>query len=163
MKYLLIICCTLKVMLVSAQETNQSLINTVWQNASENYIYTVYHQDKIYEITDYSKSSYPEGGITVAIKVYGFYDTCELPSLVSLKKSGTYYFEVDSSDFADEETTKVNMQNSCGQLNIFTEGKDTMMNIYYSSRQQYATYKKVDTLPKNVQEYLRKKGIELGK
>jgi hypothetical protein len=150
-------------MRLTAQTTNQSLVNTVWQNATENYIYSVYYQDKIYEITDYTKSSYPEGGIAITIRTYGFYNTCELPSLDSLKKSGTYYFEVDSSDFADEETTKLNMQNSCAQLNIFTEGKDTMMNIYYSSRQQYATYKKVYTLPKNVQEYLQRKGIKLGK
>jgi hypothetical protein len=150
-------------MLVSAQETKQSLINTVWQNTTENYIYSAYLQDKIYEITDYSKSSYPEGGITLSIIFYGFYDNCELPSLDSLKPSGTYYFEVDSIDFADEETTNINMQNSCADLNIFTVGKDTMMNIYYSSRQQYATYKKIEALPKEVQEYLDKKGIKLSK
>jgi hypothetical protein len=163
MRYLLLICCILKVILVSVQETNQSLNNTIWQHTAENYIYSIYHQGKLYEITDYSKSSYPEGSITIAIKIYGFYDSCELPSIDSLKQSGAYYFEVDSSDFADEATTKVNMQNNCAQMNIFIQGKDTLMNIYYSSRQQYATYRKVDALPKNIQEYLQKKGIKLDK
>ena len=106
---------------------------------------------------------FPEnlGGISFSQSYFGFYDSCELPSLDSLKQDGTYYFEVDSSNFADEETTKVNLYNICGQLNIFTESKDTFMNINYSSRQQYATYKKINTLPQDVQEYLEKKGIKL--
>lgn len=163
MRYLLLICCALKVILVSAQATDQRLINTVWENATDNYIYSVYYQDKIYEITDYTKTSYPEGGITVTIKIYGFYDNCDLPNLDSLKQEGSYYFEVDSIDFADEATMKVNMQSSCGQLNIFTEGKDMIMNIYYSSRQQYATYKKVNALPENVRDYLKRKEINFTK
>ncbi|MEO6903283.1 MAG: hypothetical protein ABI315_09025 [Bacteroidia bacterium] len=163
MRYLLLICCILKVILVSAQATGKSLINTVWENASENYIYSVYYQDNIYEITDYTKTNFPEGGITITIKIYGFYDNCDLPNLDSLKQEGTYYFEVDSIDFADEATTKVNMQNICGQLNVFREGTDTVMNIYYSSNQQYVTKKKVNALPENVRNYLKRKEIKFTK
>jgi len=127
--------------------------------SEEETIYKYYTDELVIWIWFYEKTSQIESYKTN----FGFYNTCELPSLVSLKQSGTYYFEVVSSDFADEETTKVNMQNSCAQLNIFTEGKDTLMNIYYSSRQQYVTYKKIQTLPKNIQEYLEKIGIKLGK
>jgi hypothetical protein len=127
--------------------------------SEEETIYKYYTGELVIWIWSYEKTSQIESYKTN----FGFYNDCELPSLDSLKREGTYYFEVDSADFADEETTKVNMQNSCGQMNIFTDGKDIMMNIYYSSRQQYVTYKKIDALPANVQEYLQKKGIKRGK
>ncbi len=162
MKYLLLVCCALSLMCKFNQERGNSLDNTMWQHAAEKYIYLMYFQGEMYEITDYSKSSYPSGGIDVTIKEYGFYDSCELPSLDSLKQSGTYYFQVDSSDFANEEKD-VNIHNACGELSFYVEGKDTLMNIHYGSRQQYVTYRKVNTLPNNVRAFLRKKKIKLHK
>ena len=100
-------------------------------------------------------------GVDIDTSYFGFYESCDLPSLDSLKQGGAYYFEVDSSDFADEEARKINGTQNCAQLSVFTEGKDTLMNIYYSRRQQYATYKKVNRLPKNVEDYLKKKGVVL--
>ena len=128
-------------------------------SSEEETIYKYYIGELVIWIWVYEKASQIESYETN----FGFYDSCDLPSLDSLKSSGAHYFEVDSSDFADEETTKVNMRNSCGQLNIFTEGGDTLMNVYYSNRQQYVTYKKINALPKNVREYLLKKGITLDK
>ena len=122
-------------------------------------IYKYYTRELVTWIWFYEKTSNIE---SYKINI-GFYDNCELPSLDSLKQSGAYYFEVDSSDFADDATTKVNMQNNCAQMNIFTQGKDTLMNIYYSSRQQYATDRTVDALPTNIHEYLQTKGIKLDK
>jgi hypothetical protein len=90
---------------------------------------------------------------------YGFYDDCDLPHIDSLKQSGIYYFAVDKSDFENEQKRAVSMRNACEELNIFTVGNDTLMNIYRSSNQQYITYKKLDSLPQNVHDYLRKKGI----
>jgi hypothetical protein len=80
--------------------------------------------------------------------------------LEDLEQNGTYYFEVDSNDFADEETANINIHNSCGEMNIFTDGKDTHINVFYNSRQQYATYKKIDALPKNIRAYLERNGIK---
>jgi hypothetical protein len=117
----------------------------------------------MYEVTDYSRSSYPNGGITVTVKKYGFYNSCELPSLDSLKQSGTYYFEVDTSNFVDRETENININNACGELSYSVEDEDTLMTVCYNSRQQYATYRKINTLPKNVWAYLEKKGIKLRK
>ena len=162
MKYLiLIICCVLKTVSVLSQSTGFSLLNTIWQNVEENYIYIVYKQNKIYEITDYTKSSYPEGDITMTMKIYGFYDSCDLSSLDSLKQSGRYYFELDSTDFENEEFRKIGTYQNCAELTIFPHETDTLMTIYYSSRQQYVTYKRINSLPENVVKYLKEKGIEI--
>jgi hypothetical protein len=92
---------------------------------------------------------------------YGFYNSCELPSLDSLRKSGVCYFELDSSDFVDKESTNINIHNACSELNFIVEGKETRMNVYYSSRQQYATYKEVKTLPHKIRRNLKKRKIKL--
>lgn len=92
---------------------------------------------------------------------FGFYHDCDLPSIKSLKQNGTYYFEVDSTDFVDEKARMAAVENGCAQMNIQIQGKDTLMSIYYSSRQQFVKYKKIQALPPNVQEYLKNKGIDL--
>jgi hypothetical protein len=112
---------------------------------------------KVYEISNYTQSKYPEGGIVVSESYYGFDDDCSILGIDNLKDSGNYYFELGLSFQKNgEEYT------DCAELNIFTEGKDTFMNLYYSSRQQYVTYKKIDSLPKQVQQYLQKQGIRIG-
>jgi hypothetical protein len=93
---------------------------------------------------------------------YGFYDDCDLPAIDSLKSSGDLYFEVTPFDFRYEDKRKVNVENACAEMFFFTEKQDTSMNIYYSSRQQYATYRKLDTLPQSIQKYLVEKGIHVG-
>jgi hypothetical protein len=138
------------------------LQNTLWQNDTEQYIYLYYSQKKSYEITDYIRSKHPQYGIEVSNYFYGFYDDCDLPNIDSLKHSGDYYFEVVPFYFKYEEKRKVYVENACAQISIFTEKQDTFMNIYYDSRQQYATYKKLDTLPQDIQKYLVEKGIHVG-
>jgi hypothetical protein len=148
--------------LLLANEQPQ-LPNTIWQNNTEKYIYLYYYsQKKLYGITDYTRSKYPEFGIEVSNSFYGFYNDCDLPSIDSLKRNGDYYFDVIPFYFKYEEKRKVYVENACGEVSIFTEKQDTFMNIYYSSRQQYVTYKKLDTLPQNVQKYLIGKGIHVG-
>jgi hypothetical protein len=116
----------------------------------------------MYETTDYTISKYPEFGIEVSDYFYGFYDDCDLPSIDSLRRNGDYYFEVTPMEFEVEDRRKVYVENACGQVSFFTEKQDTFMNIYYSSRQQYVTYKKLNRLPQNVQKYLIEKGIHIG-
>jgi hypothetical protein len=148
--------------LLLANEHPLRLPTTIWQNDTEKYIYLYYSQKRLYETTDYTDSKYPEFGIEVSNYFYGFYHDCDLPSIDSLKRSGEYYFEVTPLEFEDEDKRKVYVENDCGQVSIFTEKQDTLMNIYYSSRQQYVTYKKLDSLPPNVQKHLEENGIYVG-
>lgn len=135
------------------------LNNKLFQNIQESSIFK-YYSGKIL-VTLWVYKDIQAKGIDIDTSYYGFYDSCDLPNLNSLKDSGINYFEVNSIDFIDETSRKANLNNICGQLNIYTEDKDTMISVYYSSRQQYVTYEKVDALPKNVQEHLEKKGIKL--
>jgi hypothetical protein len=121
-------------------------------------MYFFYSNIHVYKIVIYPQSI---GGETLYVQRYGFYNSCNLPSLDSLKQQGNYYFEVDSLDFADEKYKETMVHNSCGELHIFTVGKDTMMNIYYSSSQQYVTYKKIKALPEKVTKYLKNKEIKI--
>jgi len=159
-------CIIFKVLLISLMSLSTNLIaqssalsGKIFNSVDEPSIYKYYTSQFLVTFWVYKED------LTKVVDIdtvyYGFYDSCELPSLDSLKQSGTYYFEVDSSDFVDEETTKANIHNSCGELSTSSEGKDIFMNIYYSSRQQYATYRRVQTLPPNVLTYLKKKGIKI--
>lgn len=161
MRSILLIYCVLKFTICSAQEPEIDLANTIWQLSVDNYVYLVYHKGNVYEITDYTKSSYPNGGITVTSRKYGFYNSCVLPSADSLQKSGIYYFELDSTNSSNQETRNSNISSACAELSFVKEEKNVLMNIYYNSRQQYGTYKKINTLPKNIQKYLKRKGIKL--
>jgi hypothetical protein len=105
---------------------------------------------------------YQDAEIDHYTRNYGFYDDCDLPAMDSLKRNGNYYFEVTPFDFEREDKRKVYVESACGQVSFFTEKQDTFMNIYYSSRQQYVTYKKLDALPQNIQNYLLKKGVHVG-
>jgi hypothetical protein len=166
MKYLFIIfCCIVYVFPSKAQNIDMKLSKTTWKNVNEAYIFSFYVKNDFFTITDYTKSAYPEGGITFYLSNFGFFNSCDLPHIDSLKESGTYYFEVDSLDFAsdDEEMIKKQMNQICSELNFSVEGKDTLMTIYRSSQQQYATFKKIDSLPKNIQDYMKEKGIVLSK
>ncbi|MEM4326153.1 MAG: hypothetical protein QXU40_02535 [Candidatus Pacearchaeota archaeon] len=149
--------------LILGQNIFLKLPNTIWEHTTEKYIYLRYTYNKIFEIDNYLESMYPEGKIAIIEKKYGFYDSCNLPSLDSLKDSGKYYFELDSTDFKDEEVRKMNTDDNCAELNIYTYEGDTLMTIYYSSRQQFVTYKKIDSLPEIVTKYLKEKGIEVKK
>ena len=135
---------------------------TIWHHTTEEYIYLYYSQKTLYKITEYTWPTDPESGVKVSTRFYGFYDDCDLPSVDSLKPNGVYYFDVIPLYFEVEDDRKVYVENACGELSIFTEKQDTLMNIYYSSRQQYVTYKKLDTLPQNIQKYLQEQGIHVG-
>jgi hypothetical protein len=157
MKNFLFILCIFLITNVLAQSIN--LNNKLFQNIQEPSIFTYYSGKFIHTLWIYKDIQ--TKGIGITASYYGFYNSCDLPSLDSLKQSGTYYFEVNSTDF-DKEKTKLKIPyNSCGELHIFTVGKDTMMNIYYSNSQQYVTYKKIKTLPEKVTIYLKSKGIQI--
>lgn len=134
----------------------QKLGNTFWTD-DENF-FRIYMNNQIIEILIYDNNK-----ISDFIQRYGFYESCNLPSLDSLKDRGKYYFELDSSDFEDEETRKVRIYLRCAELNIYTYEGDTLMTIFYSSRQHFFTYKKIDSLPEIVTKYLKEKGIEVKK
>ena len=135
---------------------------TVWHHTTEEYIFLYYSQKTLYKIADYTRSTHPEFGIEVSDSFYGFYDDCDLPSIDSLKPNGIYYFDVIPLYFEDEDDRQVHVENACREISIFTEKQDTFMNLYSSKRQQYVTYKKLDSLPKNVQKYLQEQGIQVG-
>lgn len=158
---MLLIYYVLKFTICSAQEPEVDLANTIWQLSDEDYLYLVYSKGNVYEITDYTKSNYPKVGITVTERRYGFYNSCILPSADSLQKSGAYYFELSLTDSSNQDTESINTFSACGELSFIKQDKQVLMNIYYNSRQQYGTYKKRTTLPKNVQKYLEKDGIKL--
>lgn len=160
---LLLIGCFLTFASCTAQDVNNDLSNTIWQLVGDDYVYQIYSDDKVYLVTDYTKSSYTEGGITLTTKRYGFYNFCIPPRLDSLKKNGIYYFELDSADFSDQESKENAIRNACGELNFVKEGKTILMTIYYNSRQQYGTYRKVKEIPSNIQKYLKRKGIRLSR
>ena len=147
---------------VCAQGNKKDLWNTFWQLTTEDYIYIFYDESNVYELTDYTSAGYPEGGITLSSNIYGFYETCELPGIDSLKQSGNYYFEI-----SPEENIKgdgfVAYANDCGELKIYLKGSKTMMNIYYSSSQQFVTYMKIDALPTKILRYLKEKGVDVSK
>lgn len=134
----------------------QNLENTIWTNG--NNFFRIYTKNQIIELSIYDNDK-----ISDFIQRYGFYNSCDLPSLNSLKSVGKYYFELDSSDFEDEETKKVRTYSRCAVMEIYTYGGDTLMTIYYSSRQQFFTYKKINSLPEIVTKYLKEKGIEIKK
>ncbi|RZT96594.1 hypothetical protein EV201_1235 [Ancylomarina subtilis] len=156
MKYLVIIILVFVICDVYGQADENKLANTIWQSTSEDYIYLVYNDNKVYDVTDYTSAGYPEGGITISANLYGFYSKYDLPSIDSLKQSGKYYFEIDPEDLEEGES----FESECGEVEIYKEGDETMMNIYYSNSQQIAIYLKVDELPIKIQKYLKKKGIE---
>jgi hypothetical protein len=160
LKFFLFISCISGFVTVSGQGFG-NLSKTVWQEKEEGHIYLLYFQGRKYEITDYSKSSYPDGRITISEKRYGFFDSCELPSLESLKQNGAYYFELDSSDFADETFESVNIQNACGEVSFVHTGERNLMTIYFNSRQQFVAYAQVYTLPRNIRKILRKTRIKM--
>jgi hypothetical protein len=161
MRGVLLISCFLKFASGVAQGVDNDLSNTIWQLVGDDYVYQIYSNDKVYLVTDYTKSNYPDGGITLTIKRYGFYNSCIPPRLDSLQKNGIYYFELDSADFSDQESKEISIQNACGELNFVREGKTILMTIYYNSRQQYGTYRKVKEIPSNIQKYLKRKGIKV--
>jgi hypothetical protein len=98
----------------------------------------------------------------VYTRFYGFYGDCDLPSIDSLKDNGLYYFDVIPLYFEVEDDRKVYVESACREISFFTEKQDTFMNLYSSSRQQYVTYKKLDSLPPKLQRYLMSKGYYLG-
>ncbi|MHC1702735.1 MAG: hypothetical protein AB9846_02395 [Tenuifilaceae bacterium] len=156
-RFINIIICTFLFNSVFAQ--NIALNKELFQCIQESSIYKYYSEKELVVFWIYR--DFQTKGVDIDTSYFGFYNSCELPNLDSLKQSGANYFEVDSRDFTDEATTLANMYNNCSQLSFLIEGKDTLMNIYYSSRQQYVTYRKVHALPRNVQDYLEKKGIRI--
>lgn len=139
---------------------NLKLKNKFFRNMDEPSIYIFYAEKKLLTYWVYKDTS---KGATITTSFYGFYDSCDLPSLDSLKENGRYYFELDSTDFENEELRKIRTYQNCAELTIFSYGNDTLMTIYYSSSQQYVTYKMIHSLPENVTRYLKEKGIEINR
>ena len=150
---------TLLIILNISSACAQKLQSSIWQHSKEDYIYQVYLKDQLLEITDYVSASYPEGGITLSSNYYGFYNSCEIPHIDSLKSSGPYYFEI--SDIEINDAGKIEGPIRCLELNIFKEDEDTSMNIYDSYHQQFSTYQKLKKLPKNLEDYLKKEHPEM--
>jgi len=161
MTNILLIYYVFKFTICLSHEPKINLSNTIWQLSGDDYVYLVYYKGNVYEITDYTKSIYPKGGITVTEKRYGFCNSCILPSADSLQESGICYFELNPTDSSNQETESADTFNACGELSFITKNKLVLMNIYYNSHQQCGTYKRINILPKNIQKYLAKNGIKL--
>ncbi len=142
--------------IISAQDI--LLKNYLFQSVDEPSSYKYYSNNFVLFLWEYVDN--PEKGISIDTLSYGFYNSCALPSIDSLKRRGIFYFEVEPSDFNDESRKQIAIQN-CNQLNVLISNKDTVMTIFNSSRQQHATYKKIKTLPQNVLDHLRKRGVKL--
>ncbi|MEJ5265506.1 MAG: hypothetical protein WHT29_09340 [Bacteroidales bacterium] len=127
--------------------------------SGEETIYKYYTGELVIWIWFYERTSQ----IEIYKTIFGFYNDCDLPRLDSLKREGTYYFELDYTDFDNEKTIKTITHQECAELNIYTHERDTLMTIYYSIRQQFVTYKKINALPEMVMKYLKEKGIEIKK
>ena len=137
---------------------NLNLKDKIFINIDEPTIYILYTEKKLLTFWVYKDTS---KSVKITTSFYGFYGSCDVPSLDSLKESGRYYFELDSTDFENEELRKIRTYQNCAELTIFSHETDTLMTIYYSSSQQYVTYKRINSLPENVVKYLKEKGIEI--
>jgi hypothetical protein len=155
-KLLLLALFLLNISFTSAQKFPKG----IWQHSEEKYIYIVYLDRQFLEITDYTASSYPKGGITLSKRLYGFYNSCDVPSIDSLQTSGTYYFEIYEDDINEDGSLE---NYDCFELSFSEEYGTEVMNIYRSSQQQFSTYRKVKKLPKNLEEFLRKEHPEIYK
>jgi hypothetical protein len=153
-KLLLLALFLLNISFASAQKPPKG----IWQHSEEKYIYTVYLDRQFLEITDYTASSYPKGGITLSKRLYGFYNSCDVPSIDSLQTSGTYYFEIYEDDINEDGSLE---DYECLELSFYEEGGAEFINIYRSSQQQFSTFRKVNKLPKNLEDYLRKEHPEV--
>ena len=138
----------------------QKLSYSIWQHSEEQYIYYLYFDDFLYEITDYISASYPEGGITLSKRHFGFQNTCDLLNIDSLQNLGIYYFEIDEGDVNDNRSIN---SYECLELSFLKENEDEYMNIYSSRQQQFSTYRKIKKLPKVVEEYLKESHSDIYK
>ena len=136
------------------------LAGKIFQDVQEPSIYKCYDEKSVFTFWT-SKAGKKQVIVDVDTLYFGFYDSCVLPNLDNLKSSGSYYFEVNAGNFL-EEVREVDIHNACAEFDLFIEGKDTLMNLFYNSRQQYVTYRKIDKFPANIQKYLKKRGIKLG-
>ena len=152
--FLLFLSLVSNLVLAQKSELNQS----IYQNVAEPSIYKYYSESSLIDLWVYKNPSKKVAEIDTLS--YGFFESCDLPHIDSLKHKGTYYFEIDKGDFsaADEESRKLIAYQNCGQLNLQKSATDTLMIIFYSSRQQYVTYRKIKSLPPRIAEYLRTKG-----
>ncbi|WP_321321741.1 hypothetical protein [Labilibaculum sp.] len=136
---------------------NAELEGGLFQNIDEPSIYHYYKGKQLLVYWVYENN--PNKVVEIDTLNYGFYNVCDIPSIDSLKQSGKYYFEIDAEDFEEGER----FDRDCGEMEIYKEGDKTMMNIYYSSSQQFVTYMKIEVLPEKVQRYLQKKGVSVSK
>jgi len=135
------------------------LAGKIFQSLQEPSIYKCYSKQFVFTLWIYKERK--KQMVDIDTLNFGFYDSCALTNFDNLKDSGIYYFEVDTSDFLDNDTKRINISNGCAQFDLFTENKETMINLLYNSRQQYVTYRRINALPSAVQKYLRMKGIKL--
>ncbi|NDV45667.1 hypothetical protein D0T49_01200 [Paludibacter sp. 221] len=131
---------------LQTNEGNRINSNDLLQKEEDETIYLYYSKKTVTMIWFYESTQ----EIDTYTAYYGFFNSCNLPDIRSLRDNGNYYFMVDSLDFEDEEHREVNMQNACAELNSLIIEGDTLINIYYSHNQQYVIYKKVNSLPEKI-------------
>lgn len=136
----------------------QNLQNSVWKHSEEDYIFLLYLESQFLDITDYISADYPEGGVTLSKRYFGFYNSCELPNIDALQSSGPYYFEIDEDEINDDGSID---DYDCLELSFSEENGEEYMNIYRSSQQQFSTYRKLRQLPKNLEDFLKKERPEI--
>ena len=145
--------------------SKNDLEKTFWVSIDNNEVrktsnfYYAYTHKYLYT---FQPTRFDSTGIRICRYFYGFYDDCDLPSTDSLKQNGDYYFEVDIADFEKDQDGSQRYVGNCFVLSIFKDKQDTMMNVYWSTRQKIFAYKKINNLPDSVYDILQKKGIHVG-
>jgi hypothetical protein len=152
-------------MAVGKNATKNNLEETFWVSIDNSEVRETYNFYYVYThkyLYTCQPTRFDSTSIRMCRYLYGFYDDCDLPSIDSLNQSGDYYFEVDVSDFEKEQDGSQKYVGNCFGLSIFKDRQDTMMNIYWSSRQEIFTYKKINNLPGKIHDLLQENGIYVG-
>ena len=131
----------------SQSKTNLKSLEGFWQNVREKSIIEVFHKDNYYTILK-SKRGF---------KCYeneekiGFFDSCNLPSIDSLKNKGKYFFIISKEEVQDKDL----MNTFCQELSFYTSNDSTFFSNYSSYNQQYAVFYKLKELSTELKEYLK--------
>jgi hypothetical protein len=132
-----------------AQNNNsKNQLYGAWRHSTEDYIYSFYEKDNLYSISYYDyKNSY-----SVSKSFYGFNDDCIIKSLSDLKNFGQYYLEVNLIllDFYFKEGNFDKI--TCYNFKIMKDGRLR----FFDNPEQPVYYKKVDKLPANYEDALKK-------
>lgn len=146
----LIICSTIILTFRYQPQENLDKMDGFWQNVNEQSIIE-YFDGNVYLSFSYSEKEKRFSGGKYPSRI-GFYNRCDLPHIDSLNSSGIYYFSIDEEEINDDGSVD---DYDCLELSFSFEDGTEYLNIYRSSRQQLSTYKKLDTLPEKLKEYLK--------